>query len=161
MEERQARLNAKRGDQDVDRLTFFGQMLANTAFDCHPSGLWQRSQLRDGGFGKPNARHRRLCSTIVLRTLSVIRLELGLIRCANIRSVRTTLDIDDDVLQAAKELAAAQKQTAGRVLSALARSALAGAADQHTPSNRNGFALLRDSRRLVTSQYVERLLDDE
>jgi hypothetical protein len=38
--------------------------------------------------------------------------------------MRTTLDIADDVLQAAKELAASRKTTAGRVLSELARKAL-------------------------------------
>jgi hypothetical protein len=30
--------------------------------------------------------------------------------------MRTTLDIDDDVLAAAKELASAQKKTAGKVI---------------------------------------------
>ena len=38
--------------------------------------------------------------------------------------MRTTLDIDDDLLQAAKELAAARKATAGRVISDLVRKAL-------------------------------------
>jgi hypothetical protein len=40
------------------------------------------------------------------------------------RLMRTTLDIDDDVLQAAKELAATRETTAGKVLSDLARRAL-------------------------------------
>ena len=35
--------------------------------------------------------------------------------------MRTTLDIDDDVLQAAKELAQYESKTAGQVLSDLAR----------------------------------------
>ena len=39
--------------------------------------------------------------------------------------MRTTLDIDDDVLQAAKELAAVRRMTAGQMLSELARQALA------------------------------------
>jgi hypothetical protein len=39
--------------------------------------------------------------------------------------MRTTLDIDEDVLETAKELAARRGTTAGRVLSELARSALA------------------------------------
>ena len=38
--------------------------------------------------------------------------------------MRTTLDIADDVLQAARELAASRKSTAGQVLSDLARQAL-------------------------------------
>jgi hypothetical protein len=41
-----------------------------------------------------------------------------------IQAMRTTLDIDDDVLQAAKELAQAGGGTAGKVLSDLARKAL-------------------------------------
>jgi hypothetical protein len=47
--------------------------------------------------------------------------------------MRTTLDIDDDVLSAAKELAAAQKVTAGKVLSDLARRALLGPPTQEEP----------------------------
>jgi len=39
-------------------------------------------------------------------------------------TVRTTLDIDDDVLQAAKEIAANRRATAGRVISDLVREAL-------------------------------------
>ena len=39
-------------------------------------------------------------------------------------TMRTTLDIDDDVLQAAKELATLRGSTAGKVLSELARRAL-------------------------------------
>ena len=38
--------------------------------------------------------------------------------------MRTTLDIDDDVLQAAKEIAQNRATTAGHVLSELARKAL-------------------------------------
>jgi hypothetical protein len=38
--------------------------------------------------------------------------------------VRTTLDIDDDVLQAAKELANLRGSTAGKMLSELARRGL-------------------------------------
>ncbi|MEI6669075.1 MAG: CopG family transcriptional regulator [Acidobacteriota bacterium] len=38
--------------------------------------------------------------------------------------MRTTLDIDDDVLQAAKELASAHRKTAGQMLSTLARAGL-------------------------------------
>jgi hypothetical protein len=40
------------------------------------------------------------------------------------RLMRTTLDIDDDVLQAAKELAAGRRLTAGQMLSELARKGL-------------------------------------
>lgn len=40
--------------------------------------------------------------------------------------MRTTLDIEEDVLTAVKELARVQNVSAGRVLSRLARQALAG-----------------------------------
>lgn len=40
--------------------------------------------------------------------------------------MRTTLDVDDDVLQAVKERARREKRTAGEVISALAREALIG-----------------------------------
>jgi hypothetical protein len=43
-------------------------------------------------------------------------------------TVRTTLDIDDDVLQAVKELAEVRGLTAGQTLSALVRQALKPAA---------------------------------
>ena len=56
-----------------------------------------------------------------------------------IRAMRTTLDLDEDVLQAAKEIAAARGMTAGKVLSELARKGL-------TPTRagrvRNGVPLL-------------------
>jgi hypothetical protein len=54
--------------------------------------------------------------------------------------VRTTLDIDDDVLQAAKEIAASRRLTAGQVLSELARKGLEPAAEQ--ARLRNGVPLL-------------------
>jgi hypothetical protein len=55
------------------------------------------------------------------------------------RPVRTTLDIDPDVLQAAKELAEHRGTTAGKVLSELARKALA---PKTRATVRNGVPLL-------------------
>ena len=54
--------------------------------------------------------------------------------------MRTTLDIADDVLQAAKELALVKGETTGQVLSALARKGLAARA--HRGRIRNGVPLL-------------------
>jgi hypothetical protein len=54
-------------------------------------------------------------------------------------SMRTTLDLDDDVLQAAKELAAARGQTAGQIVSGLLRLALTAPASETV---RNGVPLL-------------------
>lgn len=74
--------------------------------------------------------------------------------------MRTTLDIDDEVLRAAKELAAQRGITAGKALSDLARQAL-------RPLNplveeRNGVPLLpaRDDARPVTLTAVNELRDD-
>ena len=53
--------------------------------------------------------------------------------------MRTTLDIDDDVLQAAKELGALHGKTAGQVVSELARKGLSPTA---THRLRNGVPLL-------------------
>ena len=74
--------------------------------------------------------------------------------------MRTTLDIDDDVLFAVKDLAAVEKKSAGKMLSDLARQAL-----QRQPAEssevRNGFPLLRGSRNFVTPSQVDELLEDE
>jgi hypothetical protein len=80
--------------------------------------------------------------------------------------MRTTLDIDDDVLEAAKELARSQRKTAGQVLSALARRALMQG-ERSRPGQGPGGAVLKDgwytlpSRGgIVTSELIERLLDE-
>lgn len=75
-------------------------------------------------------------------------------------AMRTTLNLDDDVLQAAKEIAANRGTTTGRVLSDLARKAL-------TPSRResvrNGVPLLPRRRKgspQPTLELVNRLRDE-
>ena len=75
--------------------------------------------------------------------------------------MRTTLDIDEDVLQSAKELAAMRNTTAGKILSELARTALRGNAGTH--KIRNGVPLLEPiaDENLVTLNAVNRLRDDE
>ena len=55
------------------------------------------------------------------------------------RLMRTTLDIDDDVLQAAKELGALHGKSAGQMVSELARRALSPSATRRL---RNGVPLL-------------------
>ena len=70
--------------------------------------------------------------------------------------MRTTLDIDEDVLETAKELAAGRGTTAGRVLSDLARSALMPR--DRTARKRNGVPILppRKRARLLTPEVVNR-----
>ena len=74
--------------------------------------------------------------------------------------MRATLDIDDDVLLAARELAAVENKSAGKVLSDLARAGL-----QRRPANspviRNGFELLPGRRDIVTPDEVDGLLEEE
>lgn len=74
--------------------------------------------------------------------------------------MRTTLDIDNDVLESAKELAAKRKTTMGRVVSDLIRSALA---PRDTHRTRNGVPVLpkEPNAKLVTPEHVNKLLDEE
>lgn len=74
--------------------------------------------------------------------------------------VRTTLDIDDDVLEAVRELAGNRRKTAGKVLSDLARQALEPRGRQPV---RNGVRLLsrrRSSSPKPTMDLVNRLRDE-
>lgn len=72
--------------------------------------------------------------------------------------MRTTLDIDDDVLQAAKELAQARGKTAGQIVSDLARKALQ---PSRTMRVRNGVPLLpTQPGRIVTVEMIDALLDE-
>lgn len=74
--------------------------------------------------------------------------------------MRTTLDIDDDVLAAAKELADQRRSTAGKVLSDLARKGLAQPAASDV---RNGVPLLprrAADRPRPTLALVNRLRDE-
>jgi hypothetical protein len=81
--------------------------------------------------------------------------------------MRTTLDIDDDVLMAAKELAAKERTTAGRILSEYFRRALhAGrvpseVAEGRLPVVKNGIPLVASRGGVVTSEHVQRLMDQE
>jgi len=75
--------------------------------------------------------------------------------------MRTTLEIDEDVLRAAKELARREKKTAGQVISDLARKGI------HAPHPRsakrkivNGFEVLPAENRVVTPQLVQKILEE-
>ena len=78
--------------------------------------------------------------------------------------MRTTLDIEDDVLAAAKELALRQGVSAGTVVSRLLRSALTGEA----PAQRSGAAVVAGFRpfaasdqHLVSNEQIDKLRDLE
>lgn len=70
------------------------------------------------------------------------------------------MNLDDDVLLAAKELARLRGRTLGEVLSDLARQALTGA--RPAPGTRNGVPLLEPvpGEGIVTPGVVARLRDD-
>ena len=72
--------------------------------------------------------------------------------------MRTTLDLDEDVLLAAKELARRQRVSLGKVLSDLARHAVAR---QEGAATRNGVPLFprRPESRVVTLELVNQLRD--
>jgi len=75
-------------------------------------------------------------------------------------SMRTTLDIDDDVLQAVKERAAMQKKTAGQIVSELVREAMCPPV---TITTRNGIPVIhrRPGARLITTEDVKRWMDED
>lgn len=74
--------------------------------------------------------------------------------------MRTTLAIDDDVLSAAKEIAAMEKRSVGEVISALARRALSPA--ETKAKTRNGVPLLkvRKGANRITSELVQQLREE-
>jgi Arc/MetJ family transcription regulator len=78
--------------------------------------------------------------------------------------VRTTLDIDDDVLAAAKELSRQQGRSAGAVVSALLRQALtgsAGAGQARAASKVAGFRPFASRGKAVTNDLIHALRDAE
>jgi hypothetical protein len=78
--------------------------------------------------------------------------------------MRTTLDIDDDVLQAAKDVARREKKTAGRVISELARKALGGfppASEARAAKPLHGIRPFPKRGGIVTNELIDRLRDDD
>ena len=76
--------------------------------------------------------------------------------------MRTTINLDDDVYEAAKALAESERQPIGRVVSRLVRRGLAPARRTHA-RKRSGFpviALPRESPP-VTPESVRRALDED
>ena len=80
-------------------------------------------------------------------------------------TVRTTLDLDDDVLASAKEIARRESKTAGQVLSELARRALTqgvapAASAKRTPVAAHGFQPFASRGAVVTNALIEKLRDE-
>jgi Ribbon-helix-helix protein, copG family len=76
--------------------------------------------------------------------------------------LRTTLAIDDDILAAAKHLAAREQKSVGEVISALARHGLTRSS-RGAKAERNGIPLLpaRKSATPVTLELVNQLRDEQ
>jgi hypothetical protein len=78
--------------------------------------------------------------------------------------MRTTLDIDDDVLLAAKELARRERKSAGEVISELARRALTDAGQPSgvaEPPALYGFRPFSGGNTIVTNDLIDRLRDED
>jgi hypothetical protein len=81
--------------------------------------------------------------------------------------MRTTLDIADDVLAAAKERARRERKTAGQVISELARLALTANTggeptdDPLEPDQDFGFRPLPARGVIVTNELIDRLRDED
>jgi hypothetical protein len=81
--------------------------------------------------------------------------------------MRTTLDIDDDVLIAAKELARQKNQSAGQVVSQLLRKVLTGGVENTAPTTAPtaytvaAFRPFPAGKAIVSNETVNRLRDAE
>ena len=79
--------------------------------------------------------------------------------------MRTTIDIDDDVLDATKELSRRQNLSAGKVVSQLLRQALsgqaAGSAAQAAAATVGGFRPFAARDAVVSDDQVNALRDAE
>jgi len=80
--------------------------------------------------------------------------------------MRTTIDIEDDVLMAAKELARLQNVSAGHIVSKLVREALAGRQSQDRPGSPEprsvgGFRPFPARGAVATNDQVNNLRDQE
>lgn len=77
--------------------------------------------------------------------------------------MRTTLDIEEDVLQAAKELAEREGTTAGRVISKLARRGLTAPDSVQAigATVKNGVPIFPSSGQVVTLKKIREIMDEE
>jgi hypothetical protein len=75
--------------------------------------------------------------------------------------VRTTLNIDDYILQAAKELARREGATLGQIVSKLARKGLVAAVGAEPTIMRNGVPVLPPRGEVITLERVQGLMNIE
>lgn len=76
--------------------------------------------------------------------------------------MRTTLDLDDSVLAAAREIAEAGRCSVGEVVSELIREALQNRARNQRLATRSGVPLLHStSDHIVTDELIDRIRGEE
>ena len=77
--------------------------------------------------------------------------------------MRTTIDIDDDVLQAAKERAKREQKTAGEVVSELLRQALTASppSSARQPKAVHGFKPFARRGNIITNDVIDQLRSDD
>ena len=79
--------------------------------------------------------------------------------------MRTTIDIDDDVLMAAKELAKSAGKTAGKIISEMVRKAMTTVPTYAVEQPKSIYGIRPFPKlpggKTVTSDDVRRLMDDE
>lgn len=81
--------------------------------------------------------------------------------------MRTTLDIDEDVLLAVKELAAKERKSAGKVLSEVFRrtwqnpTSQPGSPKHRGPAVMNKVPILASRGDIVTLAHVNRVMEEE
>lgn len=75
--------------------------------------------------------------------------------------MRTTVSIDDDVLEAVRERARRDGRSIGDVLSELVRRALNGSVGEGAGEEFHGFRPLPPRGRPVTNALIDRLREDE
>jgi hypothetical protein len=76
--------------------------------------------------------------------------------------MRTTLDIDDDVLRAAKELARREKKTAGAIISELTRRALTAAPPAAREAKAvHGFRPFPKRGGIITNEQIDKLREED
>ena len=75
--------------------------------------------------------------------------------------MRTTLNLDEDVLLAVKERARRERRSVGEVLSELARQALAARQPGRSGQEFHGFRPLPSRGRPVSNAVIDQLREDE
>lgn len=74
---------------------------------------------------------------------------------------KTTLNIDDDALQAAKELAHQRGTSVGTIISELARQGILGATRSEPTIIQNGVPVLPLRNDVITPERVQRIMKIE